>query len=134
MSNPASLPPTLRAAAVADAEAPDGSEVRLLCSLARGGMATFTLPANAVSRPVAHRSVEEIWYVLSGNGRMWRHSGEQEDIAELGPGVSVAIPTGTRFQFRADSKGPLVVLGVTMPPWPGANEALPVAGKWRPTL
>ena len=30
----------------------------------------FTLPPRAVSKPVAHRSVEEIWYVLGGRGRI----------------------------------------------------------------
>jgi mannose-6-phosphate isomerase-like protein (cupin superfamily) len=108
--------------------------VRLLCGLARGGMATFTLPANAVARAVMHRSVEEIWYVLSGSGRMWRCLGAQEDIATIGSGVTIAIPPATSFQFRADGDAPLVVLGVTMPPWPGANEALPVEGKWQPTV
>ncbi len=117
-----------------DAIAPDGSEVRLLCGVSRGGMATFTLGPFMVSRAVAHRSVEEVWYFLSGTGRMWRSLGEQEDITEVGPGVSVAIPTGARFQFRCDGDAPLVALGATMPPWPGDSEALHVPGKWEPTV
>ena len=51
-----------RAAAMPDATAPDGSEVRLLCATARGSMALFTLAPRMVSRAVAHRSVEEIGY------------------------------------------------------------------------
>jgi len=47
--------------AAPDAIAPDGSEVRLLGSLARGSMAAFRLMPGAVARAVAHRTVEEIW-------------------------------------------------------------------------
>jgi mannose-6-phosphate isomerase-like protein (cupin superfamily) len=118
-----------------DAIAPDGSEVRLLCQTERGGMAQFALPAGAVSRAVAHRTVEEVWCFLSGRGRMWRRLGAHEEIAEVGPGTSVSIPVGTRFQFRCDSDAePLVAVAVTMPPWPGEAEAYVVEGCWKPTV
>lgn len=125
---------TRAAGAMPDAIAPDGSEVRVLCGVSRGGLALFTLPPGAVARPVAHRSVEELWYVLAGQGRIWRRFGEQEDITGLAAGISLSIPTGTQFQFRCDDDAPLVVLGVTIPPWPGAEEAIPVAGPWTPTV
>ncbi len=117
-----------------DAIAPDGSEVRILCATARGSMAQFVLPPHAVSRAVSHRSVEEIWCFLWGRGRMWRRLGEQEEIAEVGPGTSVTIPVGTRFQFRCDGDEPLVAIGVTMPPWPGETEAYAVGGCWEPSV
>jgi mannose-6-phosphate isomerase-like protein (cupin superfamily) len=117
-----------------DAIAPDGSEVRLLCSLPRGSMASFRLASGAVSRAVAHRTVEEIWYFTGGRGRMWRRLGEREEIAEVGPGVSITIPTGTRFQFRCEGGEPLEAVAVTMPPWPGSEEAYCVPGKWEPTV
>jgi len=117
-----------------DAIAPDGSQVRLLCGLSRGGMALFTLPANAVAKAVVHRTVEEIWYFASGRGRMWRRQGEHQDIVEVGPGVSISIPVGTQFQFRCDGAEPLVAVGVTMPPWPGEDEAQPAVGPWEPTV
>ena len=125
---------TKRIATEPDAIAPDGSEVRVLCQLSRGGLAIFSLPPNAVSKAVAHRTVEEIWYVLSGAGRMWRKLGEQEDVVELAPGVSLTIPTGTHFQFRCDGDHPLEVIGATMPPWPGEDEAFFVNGTWQPTV
>ena len=124
---------TRTAGAMPDAIAPDGSEVRVLCGVARGGLALFTLPPRAVAHSVAHRSVEELWYVLAGQGRIWRRLGGQEEITDLAAGVSLSIPTGTEFQFRCDGDEPLVVLGATMPPWPGAAEAIRVAGPWRPT-
>jgi mannose-6-phosphate isomerase-like protein (cupin superfamily) len=119
---------------VADAIAPDGSEVRVLCQLPRGGLAVFTLPPGAVAKAAAHRTVEEIWYVLSGSGRMWRKLGEQEEVVELAAGVSLTIPTGTHFQFRCDGDHSLQVLGATMPPWPGEGEAYFVDGTWQPTV
>ena len=54
----------------ADAVAPDGSDVRVLLQLGRGSMAHFELGAGRVSRPVAHHSVDEIWYILQGQGQI----------------------------------------------------------------
>jgi mannose-6-phosphate isomerase-like protein (cupin superfamily) len=110
--------------------APDGSEVRILAASSRGSMAQFTLPPGAVSTPVAHRSVEEVWLVMSGTGRMWRKLGADEEIVGLHPGISIAIPVGASFQFRNDGAEPLHCVGVTMPPWPGMDEAYEVAGVW----
>ena len=116
-----------------DAMAPDGSEVRLLVSVAAGSMAHFRLPPGAVSRAVAHRTVEEVWYFTGGRGRMWRRHGAEEAVDEVSAGMSIAIPVGTHFQFRADGDGPLEAVGVTMPPWPGADEAYAVEAYWPAT-
>src|SRR5919204_4810908 len=70
-----------------DVVAPDGSDVRVLLRLGRGSMAHFELAAGRVSRAVAHRSVEEIWYVLSGQGEMWRRQGERQETVLLRPGT-----------------------------------------------
>jgi mannose-6-phosphate isomerase-like protein (cupin superfamily) len=123
-----------RISAEPDAIAPDGSEVRVLCQLPRGGLATFSLGPKAVSKAVAHRTVEEVWYFTSGRGRMWRKLGEREEIVEVGPGVSISIPTAAHFQFRCDGGEPLVAIGATMPPWPGEGEAFLVEGKWQFTV
>jgi mannose-6-phosphate isomerase-like protein (cupin superfamily) len=119
-----------RLAVAPDAIAPDGSEVRLLGATAGGSMAMFTLPPLAVARAVAHRTVDEIWYVVAGSGRLWRRIGEREDVAALAPGVSVTIPCGARFQFRNDGEAPLDIVAVTLPPWPGEDEAQPAEGPW----
>lgn len=113
--------------------APDGSAVRVLVRTASGSMARFSLPPFAVSRAVVHRTVDEVWYFISGRGRMWLRSGDRETIVDVGAGLSVAIPVGTAFQFRADSAEPLQAIGVTMPPWPGDAEAMAVDGPWRAT-
>jgi mannose-6-phosphate isomerase-like protein (cupin superfamily) len=125
---------TKKIGAAPDAVAPDGSEVRLLGSLARGSMAAFRLRPGAVSRAVAHRTVEEIWCFTGGRGRVWRKLGDREEIVDVTPGVSITIPTGTHFQFRCDGDEPLEAVAVTMPPWPGAEEAFTVAGIWEPIV
>lgn len=113
-----------------DVIAPDGSEVRVLASVPRGSMAQFTLPPGAVSKAVAHRTVEEVWLVMGGKGRMWRKLEDAETVVDLRPGISIAILTGTHFQFRNDGDQPLHCVGVTMPPWPGMDEAYEVKGVW----
>ena len=117
-----------------DAVAPDGTAVRLLTALAGGSFAHFELPAGAVSHAVAHRTVEEIWYFVSGSGQMWRRLGDEETIVEVSPGLSLTIPLGTHFQFRADGGAPLAFVAVTLPPWPGEDEALRVQGPWRASV
>ena len=114
----------------ADVIAPDGCEVRILARTARGSMAHFTLGPGEVSRAVGHRTVEELWYFLSGKGRMWRRSGEDEEICEISAGLSLSIPLGTHFQLRNDGTEPLAAVAVTMPPWPGEDEACLVDGRW----
>ena len=117
-----------------DAVAPDGTAVRLLLSLAGGSMAHFELPAGAVSHAVTHRTVEEIWFVIEGRGSIWRRQNGVEAIDPLAPGASLTIPLGTAFQFRAEGGAPLAFVAITMPPWPGMDEAQPVAGPWAPTV
>lgn len=113
-----------------DVLAPDGSEVRILASSEKGSMAHFTLPPGQTSQAVAHHTVEEIWFILEGKGQMWRKSAESETIVELTAGLSLTIPVATQFQFRSTGTAPLKAVGVTMPPWPGMDEAYAVPGKW----
>lgn len=114
--------------------APDGSDVRVLLGLPGGGMAQFRLAPGQVSAPVTHRTVEEIWYIVSGAGAMWRRQGAREEITALSPGLCVTIPLGTHFQFRAAADSELVAVAVTLPPWPGDGEAVAVAaGPWLTT-
>lgn len=113
-----------------DAIAPDGSDVRILANLSRGGLAHFELAGGETSLAVAHRSVEELWYFVAGRGEMWRKLGGSESVVAVEPGVSISIPVGTHFQFRAEGGEALAALAVTMPPWPGPGEAYFVEGRW----
>jgi len=125
---------TKRLPVAPDAVAPDGSDVRILLSLKGGGLAHFELAPGQTSTAVTHRTVEEIWFFLTGRGEIWRKQGEQEEIVAVEPGVCLTIPLGTHFQFRAYGYAPLAAVGVTMPPWPGEGEAIIVQAKWEPTV
>ena len=113
-----------------DVIAPDGSDVRILLRLGAGSMAHFELGAGRTSGAVTHRTVGEIWYVLSGRGQMWRRQHDREETVDLEPGICLTIPVGTHFQFRAAGDDPLAAVAVTMPPWPGEGEAVAVPGPW----
>jgi mannose-6-phosphate isomerase-like protein (cupin superfamily) len=113
--------------------APDGSVVRVLLGLAGGAMAHFELGPGQVSAAVVHLTVEEVWFVLAGEGQMWRKQGEREEITTLLPGVCITIPLGTQFQFRSSSHSALSAVAVTMPPWPGEGEAIATQGPWQAT-
>lgn len=123
-------PPLPGTAHDADAVAPDGSEIRLLATQAQGAtrasLCEVRLGPGAISRPVYHRTVEEIWYVVEGGGRVWRcPPGAQADSVEVKPGDTLVIPTGWQFQFRAAPQTGLRFLCYTIPPWPGPDEAQP---------
>ena len=130
-----------------DTLAPDGSEIRLLVderhAVTRASLCEVNLPAGQVSRPVWHRRVEEIWYVLAGRGWVWRAPPDvanaetnQSYVVEVEPGAALAIPTGWRFQFCAAPDAALRFLCYTAPPWPGPDEAQPAAngGRWPATV
>jgi mannose-6-phosphate isomerase-like protein (cupin superfamily) len=127
------LPGTRRLPAAPDALAPDGSEVRVLLATRGGSMAHFALAPGRTSHAVAHRTVEEIWFFLTGRGEMWRRSEAGESVVTVEPGVALTLPVGTAFQFRSLGAEPLTAVAVTMPPWPGDAEAYRVDGPWPPS-
>ncbi|MCP4626616.1 MAG: cupin domain-containing protein [bacterium] len=125
---------TKRLPVARDDVAPDGSDVRILLGLKCGGMAHFELPPGQTSTAVAHRTIEEVWFFLTGRGEMWRKQTNREEVVPVEPGVCLTIPLGTHFQFRSFGYEPLAAVGVTMPPWPGQGEAYEVKGNWEPTV
>ena len=111
-----------------DAVAPDGSEIYFRVTDARNAsLVEVLLPPGRTSRPVRHRTVEEVWYFLSGSGDVWLRSpdGVCTTLA-VGPGSTVTIPSGWEFQFRAGTAEALRFLCFTTPPWPGESEAIQV--------
>ncbi len=78
--------------------------------------------------------MEEIWYFVGGRGEMWRRQGDREEIVPVGPGICLTIPLGTAFQFRSFGPSPLAIVVVTMPPWPGGDEAYAIPGRWEATV
>lgn len=113
-----------------DCIAPDGSEVRLLAAGSRVSSVHCTLPPGQTSLAVAHKSVEEIWYFLDGQGEVWRRLGDRVEVTTAVRGLSLTIPAGAHFQFRNTGAVPLRFLCVTVPAWPGGDEAYRVEDHW----
>jgi mannose-6-phosphate isomerase-like protein (cupin superfamily) len=65
---------------------------------------------------------------------MWRKQGGRSEVVDVHPGICLTIPLGTHFQWRNVGSEPLAAIGITMPPWPGENEAIVVEGEWEPTV
>ena len=113
---------------------PAGAEIRMLMSNAMGGMVHCTLKDGKISKPVTHITVNELWYVISGHGEIWRRQNKDELVTPLYSGVTIDIPLGTDFQYRSIPGSDLVFICITMPPWPGANEVCYLnKGIWVPT-
>ena len=114
--------------------APDGSKIRELCRVKGGSVAHCTLTAGLVTYAVKHRTVEEIWFVLAGVGKLWQRDEQgREEVIDLSPGLCVTVPLGHAFQFRADAHTNLEMLLATCPPWPSGIEADELIGPWSPT-
>jgi mannose-6-phosphate isomerase-like protein (cupin superfamily) len=112
---------------------PAGAEIRFLMEGATGGMIHSTVPPGQINRAAVHSTVSEFWYILSGEGQIWRRDSSSEQIVDLTAGVSIDIPVGTSFQYRCkDGAAPLQFICITMPPWPGEEEATIIEGPWSP--
>jgi mannose-6-phosphate isomerase-like protein (cupin superfamily) len=99
-----------------------------------GNMIHSTVPPGQINRATVHKTVSELWYVLTGRGEIWRRDMVEERVAALAPGVSVDIPVGTAFQYRNVGDEPLTFICISMPSWPGDHEALHLEGIWTPTV
>lgn len=116
-----------------DARSPAGAEIRYLIEGEAGNMIHSTVPPWQVNRATVHATVSEFWHVLSGEGQIWRRDGRSEETTVLRTGVSIDIPVGTAFQYRCTGADPLQFLCISMPRWPGDQEATFVEGPWKPT-
>ena len=115
-----------------DARSPAGAEIRYLMEGETGNMIHSTVLAGQVNRATVHATVSEFWHVLSGEGQIWRRDGAGEETTVLESGVSIDISVGTAFQYRCTGVDPLQFLCVSMPRWPGDQEATVIEGPWKP--
>ena len=118
----------------ADAKSPAGADIRFIMDGPTGNMIHSTVPPGQVNRATVHATVSEFWFVLEGDGEIWRKDATEERVTSLLPGVSIDIPVGTAFQYRNFGKMPLTFICISMPPWPGDSEATHLAGAWQPTI
>ena len=110
--------------------APDGSQIRELVKVDGGSMVHCTLPQGKTSIAVAHRTVEEVWYILRGRGQVWRAQDGRESVVDASPGTALTIPLRALLQFRNTGADDLCFIIVTIPPWPNEDEAHQVEGRW----
>lgn len=112
---------------------PLGAHIRFLMDGPHGNVIHSTVPPGMVSRACHFRSIDEYWFVLSGEGELWRHAPDgHHGITQLSRGVCVDISLGTTFQYRCTGKEPLVFICTALPPWPGDHEAVIADGPWEP--
>jgi mannose-6-phosphate isomerase-like protein (cupin superfamily) len=116
-----------------DARSPAGAEIRYLIESETGNMIHSTVPPGQVNRATVHATVNEFWHVLSGEGQLWRRDSTGEETTVLKRGTTIDIPAGTAFQYRCTGDVPLQFLCISMPRWPGDEEASVVEGPWKPT-
>ncbi len=103
----------------------DGSEIRELLAhrnscIAKQSLAEARLPAGGSTTPHYHPLTEEIYYILSGQGRM-RIGAEVE---EVGPGDAIAIPPGQQHQITNTGMETLVFLCCCAPAYEHADTVL----------
>ena len=78
----------------------DGSEIRELLAhrnscIRRQSLAEARLPVGGSTTPHYHPKTEEIYYILSGTGRMQI----DDEIRDVGLGDAIAIPPGAKHQI-----------------------------------
>jgi mannose-6-phosphate isomerase-like protein (cupin superfamily) len=100
----------------------DGSTIREIVGPAwtaakNQSLAEARVPAGASTIEHFHRQSEEIYYFVSGRGRM--RLGEEE--TEVGAGDCVVIPPGTRHKLWAADDEELVLLCCCAPAYSDAD-------------
>ena len=115
----------------ADVIAPDGCEVRILAQTPRGSMAHFTLgPGAGLARGGAPHGRGGLVLPL-GPGPDVASAGRRAGDRRGGAGrVARRSRSARTFSCATTATEPLAAVAVTMPPWPGDDEAYLVDGKW----
>lgn len=119
---------------IADAKSPAGADIRFKMGGTTGNMIHSTVPPGQINRATIHETISEFWYILEGDGEIWRRDGDEEEVTSLVAGVSIDIPVGTAFQYRNVGSELLKFICISMPPWPGDHEASHLEGAWQPTV
>ena len=89
----------------------DGSEIRELLAyrnsvIRNQSLAEATIPVGSATQEHYHPKSEEIYYILTGTGRM-KLDGELRDLLPLD---AIAIPPGARHKIWNTGSVPLVLL------------------------
>ena len=117
-----------------DARSPAGADIRFIMDGVTGNMIHSTVPPHQINKATIHKTVNEFWHILEGQGEIWRDNGSESSVTLLLPGTSIDIEAGTAFQYRNISDDELKFICIAMPPWPGDSEASYVDGIWQPSV
>lgn len=109
----------------------DGSEIRPMPSIQGVESVHCRLPKGGAIQASEHRTVSQIWYVISGKGELWLKShAKKETVLPLQPGVAVTVPLGYGFQFHNTGEQDLDIFIVNTTKWSGAGELIPIKNHW----
>ena len=97
-----------------DAKSPAGADIRFIMDGPTGNMIHSTVPPGQINRATVHATVSEFWYVLEGQGEIWRKDSVETRVTPLVAGTSIDIPVGTAFQYRCSGPEPLKFICITM--------------------
>ncbi len=116
-----------------EARSPLGAHIKLLSKGDHGNMIHSTIPPGMTSLATRFKTIDEFWYILTGEGQIWRcYPGGVEEITTLVSGTAIHIPLGTKFQYRNESEEPVTFICIAMPAWSGNDECSLVDGPWIP--
>jgi mannose-6-phosphate isomerase-like protein (cupin superfamily) len=60
-----------------DAKSPAGAFIHFLINCVGGNLIHRTVPPHKVNKAAVHATESEFWYILEGNGEIWRENGSQ---------------------------------------------------------
>ena len=103
----------------------DGSEIRELLahrnsSIRNQSLAEARLPPGAATTPHYHPRTEEIYYIISGSGRMQIG----DEIRDVSPGDAIAIPPGQVHQITNIGDATLLFLCCCAPGYEHSDTVL----------
>ena len=103
----------------------DGSTIRELlaprqATAARQSLAEAHLAVGAATQAHSHPNTEEIYYILSGQGRM----AVENEQREVGAGDAICILAGQRHQIQNAGKCPLIFLCCCVPAYTDADTVM----------
>jgi mannose-6-phosphate isomerase-like protein (cupin superfamily) len=107
----------------------EATEIRLLPNLPRGEIVHAITPARRISASATLNEVAEFFFILVGQGELWRAAGDTEEITPLFPGRCVKMPAGTLFQYRTGNEQ-LEFLVITAPRWEPERWSHAPRGRW----
>ena len=103
----------------------DGSEIRELLAYRNSGirnqsLAEATIPVGRATQAHFHPKAEEIYYILSGHGRM-EIEGQSREVAPLD---AIAIPPGSRHKIWNIGEVALVLLCCCVPAYEDSDTVM----------